>query len=962
MVPMTNAHPVTTRSTPEMQRAAERATERRTGGIRLRPYQTECVDTLMRGLHAPRPEDSVGEHPHLAAVLPTGAGKTVIFSALGDAWHGRHPGEPVMVLAHRDELITQAAAKYRNVVPDAKIGVIKAERHEVAGREVVVASVQSLNARRRERLGKWRPSLLVIDECFPAGTIVGTKPIESIKAGDFVPSYDEGTGDLVLRRVIATMRRTPSAMVRVRLADGRSFECTPNHPLMTTDGWCPAGLSRGAYVLSFTHDTTAQGTDRADLRRVRGDLHGTAQGEDRRSAPVRPRLLPGLVPGCMGSTLAVADDGGYQSSARLGPDEGEQSDASRGLARGDEGNAGADRTPAARAGWERLEAARSTEALVRFLGVAYRGDRSAERRWAAVSLQAGYRTPDDDGLRGGGWGIPLLAGAPRIGHASGRAACFSRVVDVQVLEPGRDGTYGGVCRDGAVYNLEVEGTHTYLINEGLLVHNCHHSTAKSYRDVIAWAGCPVVGVTATMSRTDGKALGRAAGGIFDEIVYQKSILWMIRQGYLCDVKGHRVVVEDLDLTGMRKVGGDYSDGQVSERLLGSSAPEAVAEAVTEYSGGQPGVIFAPTVESAQAFTEAMRAAGFSCETVWGAMPLDRDVVSPLGIVEQKSRRRVLREFNLGKIDWLSNCMVLTEGFDAPRAKVAVIARATQSASLYVQMVGRVLRPFPGAMHALVLDVVGATAQHELATLAVLGGDRPKDVEGKTLLDLYGTPCDYCMTPADECEWETGEACCEDCSHRPAETDRDELVAPTLIKAIDADLFAGSRQQWLQTYAGYWFLPAGDRVIAIAPRPGGEPVLPEHSGDGEDECAGCSCHLGYAPCSHCEGCWEDQPDGYDVIWAWQDRRGGDFLVRAVPDLGYAMAQGEASITVEEEVLARKAGAWRKRKATEKQISYCRSLGIFRDEMTSWRAGQVADEISRRKASARVDKMITKRIEG
>jgi len=210
--------------------------DRRTGGIRLRSYQTECVDTLMRGLHAPRPEDATGEHPHLAAVLPTGAGKTVIFSALGDAWHGRHPGEPILILAHRDELITQAAAKYRNVVPDAKIGVIKAERHEVAGREVVVASVQSLNARRRERLGKWRPSLLVIDECFPAGTIVGTKPIESIKAGDFVPSYDEGTGDLVLRRVIATMRRTPSAMVRVRLADGRSFECTPNHPLMTTDG------------------------------------------------------------------------------------------------------------------------------------------------------------------------------------------------------------------------------------------------------------------------------------------------------------------------------------------------------------------------------------------------------------------------------------------------------------------------------------------------------------------------------------------------------------------------------------------------------------------------------------------------------------------------------------------------------------------------------------------------------
>lgn len=592
-------------------------TERRTGGIRLRPYQTECVDTLIERLHAPRPEDAQGEHPHLAAVLPTGAGKTVIFSALGDAWHSRHPGTKVMILAHRDELVTQAVAKYRNVVPDAKIGVIKAERHEVAGREVVVASVQSLNARRRARLADWRPNLLVIDEA-------------------------------------------------------------------------------------------------------------------------------------------------------------------------------------------------------------------------------------------------------------------------------------------------------------------HHSTAKSYRDIIEWAGCPVVGVTATMSRTDGKALGRANGGIFDEIVYQKSILWMIRNEYLCDVKGRRIVVDDLDLTGMRKVGGDYSEGQLGERLLGSSAPDAVAKAVAEHSDGQPGVIFAPTVESARAFTEAMREQGFTCETVWGAMPLDKDVVSPLGIVEQKSRRRVLREFNLGKIDWLSNCMVLTEGFDAPRAKVAVIARATQSASLYVQMVGRVLRPFPGSTHALVLDVVGASAQHELATLAVLAGKDPQDTKGKTLLDLFGAPCDACMIPADECLWnaDPAEPCCDDCTHRPQSKDVELIEATGPMRAVEADLFAGSRQQWLQTYAGFWFLPAGDRVIAIAPRP---------------------------------------DEGFDVIWAWQDKRGGDFLVRAVPELSYAMAQGEASITMQEEVLARKAGAWRKRRATEKQIAYARRLGCYVEGMETWKSGAVADEISRRKASARVDKMISKRLE-
>lgn len=66
--------------------------------------------------------------------------------------------------------------------------------------------------------------------------------------------------------------------------------------------------------------------------------------------------------------------------------------------------------------------------------------------------------------------------------------------------------------------------------------------------------------------------------------------------------------------------------------------------------------------------------------------------------------------------------------------------------------------------------------------------------------------------------------------------------------------------------------------------------------------------------------------------------------------------------EEEVLARKEGAWRRRKATEKQISYMKAIKAYKPGAEGWRAGQVADAISVHKASARVDRMISKRIEG
>ena len=56
-------------------------------------------------------------------------------------------------------------------------------------------------------------------------------------------------------------------------------------------------------------------------------------------------------------------------------------------------------------------------------------------------------------------------------------------------------------------------------------------------------------------------------------------------------------------------------------------------------------------------------------------------------------------------------MVLTEGWDAPAVSCIVLARPTKSPGLFRQMVGRVLRPYPGKDHALVLDHAGAVYEH-----------------------------------------------------------------------------------------------------------------------------------------------------------------------------------------------------------------------------------------------------------
>lgn len=83
--------------------------------------------------------------------------------------------------------------------------------------------------------------LMILEECFVAGTLVSGRPIETIRVGDMVDSFDERTGQCVKRRVSRLWIRRTDLLVRVTFANGASFVCTPNHPILTSDGWIPAG-------------------------------------------------------------------------------------------------------------------------------------------------------------------------------------------------------------------------------------------------------------------------------------------------------------------------------------------------------------------------------------------------------------------------------------------------------------------------------------------------------------------------------------------------------------------------------------------------------------------------------------------------------------------------------------------------------------------------------------------------
>ena len=451
----------------------------------------------------------------------------------------------------------------------------------------------------------------------------------------------------------------------------------------------------------------------------------------------------------------------------------------------------------------------------------------------------------------------------------------------------------------SVQTLARENRRAQVSGVGLgIVDECHHATANSYRLVMDHYDVPWVGFTATLQRSDGHSLG----DVWQKVSFQLPLLRMIRQGFLCDVRGIQIKVPDLDLKGVRKTGGDYRDGELGERLEESMAPETVANAYLEHGVREdgtvrPGILFAPTVATAHIFAEALANVGLKVATVYGDMPME-------------DRRETLAAFDRGELDVLSNCMVLTEGFDSPRAEVCVVARPTQSSPLYIQMVGRVLRPFPGKGFALVLDVVGAAGRHELATLADLTGEHIKEVKDRQSL----------LEALDELEAAEGES-------GPEET----IGWTGDVEAVTVDLFAGSRQQWLQTHDGHWFIPAGGRIIA---------VLPNRAG---------SLDVG----------WFNMPTRQN---GWK-ATGGGTIVRGITDFGIAMAHGEGAISYDEEMMASKDRAWRKKRRTEAQLTFARRLGMKTELIPdSMRAGQLGDLISIELASRRIDGKMQKILGG
>lgn len=223
----------------------------------------------------------------------------------------------------------------------------------------------------------------------------------------------------------------------------------------------------------------------------------------------------------------------------------------------------------------------------------------------------------------------------------------------------------------------------------IIVDEAHHAVAKSWNNLFAYAGkTKVLGVTATPERLDGRGLG----DVFDNMIVGPSVQWLIDNRFLAKPI-YYTTDHVLDFSQVRKIAGDFSKSELDQMMNRPSITGDVIKHYRFHLGGRTAVAFCVSIAHAQAVTDSFIAAGIPSAVIEGSM-------------SDSERSNVIGDLASKKIKVLTSCELISEGFDLPSVNGAMLLRPTESLAMYLQQVGRALRPKEDGSEAIILDHVG----------------------------------------------------------------------------------------------------------------------------------------------------------------------------------------------------------------------------------------------------------------
>lgn len=703
-------------------------------------------------------------------VAPTGAGKSIYVAAIAQAL-----GEPVLILQPSKELLKQNYAKFKKVGGTASIccaslktKVIKKVPHTLIDGEYIpcekVSTVTyATPGTARKYINEFKELKVrkaIIDECFPYHTpIVTNKGVmyigqihESVSKKEkiIVKSYNQKTKSFEYKKVIKSKYNGEKDTIRIYYSN-TSIECTPNHKILTLEGWKKASeLVLGDGIISSDSGVSSLAVLNSDQRDlVIGASLGDGWIDYRKNEgySARIKLIQGekqkdylywkadilnskdsvqyILENGYSNTPAYSvntkmfffkeefknyeyqiDNLNYKSLAVLWMDDGSLSKKS---------NSGT-----LYALCDKEELVRKLNYKINELGI--RGTKVKKTTSPSTRKHLYY----------------ISFSKQSVEDLSEKCACYIHSnLSYKIVEKYRNlvGTYiwnsttenrvkvfkrSEKSNKQKVYDIEVEDNHNFIVTTkkayrksrakthnykyvssgGIVVHNCHLGTqegselrnifkALNIRHVLGLTATPIY-LTNGVEGASLKMMNRAKHKMFTDIRFVTQIDELVEENYWSKILYNNFFVSEDSLVDNSN-GSDYTVESLKDFYTDNNLENKILKEIDRLKkqGRKSILVFLPSIEEA----EDLKKRYPGSEVVHSKMnPKDRD--------------RVVDGFTGMNISVVFNVNVLSVGFDHPQLDAIITARATKSIAIYYQQIGRGVRLFPTKENCIVSDFSG----------------------------------------------------------------------------------------------------------------------------------------------------------------------------------------------------------------------------------------------------------------
>ena len=262
----------------------------------------------------------------------------------------------------------------------------------------------------------------------------------------------------------------------------------------------------------------------------------------------------------------------------------------------------------------------------------------------------------------------------------------------------------------------------------IVIDGAHHATAATWRKIMArYPEASVLGVTATPARLGGSGLG----DVFDTLIMGPSVQQLIEWGNLAPYR-YFAPPSKANMGAVHSRMGDYVKSELEQAVNDADIIGDIVENYRKLADGKQACCYCVTRKHSEHVAALFREAGIPAQHVDG----DTD---------KSLRNAIIERFRRREIKVLCNVDLFGEGFDVPGMEAVILARPTQSLTLYIQQAMRAMRPDPDNPHkvAVIIDHAGNCFRHGLPdedrewTLDV----KPKRKRAVTTVSI--TMCEKC---------------------------------------------------------------------------------------------------------------------------------------------------------------------------------------------------------------------------